>query len=74
MLKSLPALLPVVALAAAVAVAENRPAEVQRDPEAGATASERPQVKGELRPGQDGPIEKRPNVRVILPSPYGGRP
>ena len=58
------------ALALAAAVAANEPPPLGKEPEATGTTSERP-VKNELRSTPDSrPQEKRPAVRVILPSPY----
>jgi len=59
-------LIPTLVLAAAVAA--NEPP--QAEPQATGTTHERAAVN-ELRPAQDlRPQEKRPAVRVILPSPY----
>ncbi|HEX8164778.1 MAG TPA: hypothetical protein VF601_03200 [Beijerinckiaceae bacterium] len=67
------ALLPVLALAAAVAANEPAPPAPRQEPEATGTAIERAQA--DLRPAQDAiQPEKRPAVRVILPSPYSSRP
>ena len=60
-------LVPTLVLAAAVAAKEPPP---QAEPQATGTTNERAAVN-ELRPAQDlWPQEKRPAVRVILPSPY----
>jgi hypothetical protein len=60
-------LVPILVLAAAVAAKEPPP---QAEPQATGTTNERAAVN-ELRPAQDlRPQEKRPAVRVILPSPY----
>ena len=57
-------------LTAAIATGELPPPAARREPEATGTASERA-PNGELRPTQDAAqAEKRPAVRVILPSPY----
>jgi hypothetical protein len=60
-------LVPTLVLAAAVAANEPPP---QAEPQATGATNERAAVN-ELRPTQDlRPQEKRPAVRVILPSPY----
>jgi hypothetical protein len=65
-------LMPGLVLAAVVAAGEPPPT-VRQEPDATSTASERAS-KSELRPTQDAAqVEKRPAVRVILPSPYSSR-
>jgi hypothetical protein len=67
-------LMPGLVLAAVVAAGEPPPPAVRQEPEAPGMASARAS-KGELRPAQDpAQVEKRPAVRVILPSPYSSRP
>jgi hypothetical protein len=67
-------LVPGLVLAAVAAAGEPPPPPVRQEPEAIGTVSERAS-KGELRPTQDAAqVEKRPAVRVILPSPYSSRP
>jgi hypothetical protein len=62
------ALMPAVVLAAAVVASEPRP---EAEPPANPGAGERTAtVKEELRPSQSPATERRPPVRVILPSPY----
>ena len=64
-----PSFLPGLVLTAVIATGELPPPPVRQEPEATGTAPER--VSNELRPTQDAPpAEKRPAVRVILPSPY----
>jgi hypothetical protein len=61
------ALAPALALAAIVAATEPPPA-ARQEPQATGTAEHAP--KSDLRPAQDAGPERRPAVRVILPSPY----
>jgi hypothetical protein len=66
-------LVPAVVLAAVVSASDQRPTATEPEP-TGAVSGERSvEAKGELRPTQDGVGEKRPAVRVILPSPYGAQ-
>ena len=61
---------PALVLTAAIAAGELPPAAARQEPEATGTAPARA-PNGELRPAQDAAqAEKRPAVRVILPSPY----
>ncbi len=63
-------LVPGFVLTAVIAAGELPPPIARQEPEATGTASERA-PNGELRPTQDAAqAEKRPAVRVILPSPY----
>ena len=60
---------PALVLTAVIAAGEVPP-PARQEPEATGTAPERAS-QGELRPTQDAAqAEKRPAVRVILPSPY----
>lgn len=63
-------LVPSLVLAAVIGAGEPPPPIARQEPEATGTASERAS-NSELRPTQDAAQpEKRPAVRVILPSPY----
>ena len=62
-------LVPGLVLTAVIAAGELPSPLARQEPEATGTAPER--VSNELRPTQDAAqAEKRPAVRVILPSPY----
>ncbi|HEX8666628.1 MAG TPA: hypothetical protein VF744_21665 [Beijerinckiaceae bacterium] len=62
-------LVPALVLTAVIAAGELPPPPARQEPEATGTTPER--VSNELRPTQDAAqAEKRPAVRVILPSPY----
>jgi len=65
-------LVPAVVLAAVVSASDQRP-PAESEP-AGVVSGERSvEAKGELRPTQESAGEKRPAVRVILPSPYSAQ-
>lgn len=64
-------LVPAVVLAAVVSASDQRP---PAEPEPAGVSGERSvEAKGELRPTQESAGEKRPAVRVILPSPYSAQ-
>ena len=61
---------PVLVLTAVIAAGELSPPAARQEPESTGTASEHA-PNSDLRPTQDAAQgEKRPAVRVILPSPY----
>jgi hypothetical protein len=66
-------LVPAVMLAAVVPASDQRPAAAEPEPARAVSGERSVEVRGELRPTQDDAGEKRPAVRVILPSPYGAQ-
>jgi len=67
-------LVPAVMLAAVVSAADQRLGPAEPETEAAVASGERSaEAKSELRPTQNAAGDKRPAIRVILPSPYSGQ-